>query len=172
MDYIVKPNFRVVGKIFGSKIKEFQDKLADLNIHDVNQIKSGYFTLKMDDEEIKVTEDMIITTLQNKEGYCAASNGITSVILDTTLTDDLILEGLAREFVRKVQSLRKDMDLVITEHIHICYHATEKIKQMLGEYMEYVKRETLTDEMIEDESLPLDVEINDQMIGLEIKRLV
>ena len=115
MDYIVKPNFRVVGKMFGSNIKDFQELVSKFDINDVNQIKSGYYTREFLGRELKITEDMIITILKNKEGYCASSNGNISVVLDTTLTDDLILEGLAREVVRKVQSLRKEADFIITD---------------------------------------------------------
>ena len=171
MDYIVKPNFRVVGKILGPKIKQFQEALSKLTMQEVNQIKAGYYTLILDGEEMKITEDMIITTLQNKPGYYAASNGVTSVILDTTLTKELLLEGLAREFVRKVQSLRKEMDLVITDHIQISYHAPDEVVEMLEVYQDYIQNETLADQLIEDETLEQNITMNDYTIGLSIAKI-
>ena len=170
MDYIVKPNFRVVGKMFGSNIKDFQELVSKFDINDVNQIKSGYYTTEFLGSELKITEDMIITTLKNKEGYCASSNGNISVVLDTTLTDDLILEGLAREVVRKVQSLRKEADFVITDRINLYYNGEEIVDVMLDKYMNYVKEETLSIEVIKDESLDKNIPVNDLMMGLKVER--
>ena len=171
MDYIVKPNFRVVGKMFGSNIKDFQELVSKFDISDVNQIKAGYYTTEFLGKELKITEDMIVTTLKNKEGYCASSNGNISVVLDTTLTDDLILEGLAREVVRKVQSLRKDADFVITDRINLYYNGEDIIDVMLDKYSNYVKEETLSIEVIKDEKLDENIPVNDLMMGLKVERV-
>ena len=171
MDYIVKPNFKVVGKVFGSKMKDFQEAVSKLNINDVNKIKAGYFKMNFLGEEIDVTEDMILTTLKNKKGYCAASNGKTSIVLDTSLTEDLILEGLAREVVRKVQSLRKEADFVITDHINLYYHGDEMFDKMLVSYDEYIKNETLADSLVEDQNIEKDMELNDIVVGLRVERI-
>ena len=171
MDYIVKPNFKVVGKVFGSKMKDFQEAVSKLNINDVNKIKAGYFKMNFLGEEIDVTEDMILTTLKNKKGYCAASNGKTSIVLDTSLTEDLILEGLAREVVRKVQNLRKEADFVITDHINLYYHGDEMFDKMLASYDEYIKNETLADSLVEDQNIEKDMELNDIVVGLRVERI-
>lgn len=171
MDYIVKPNFKVVGKVFGPKMKDFQEAVSKLNINDVNKIKAGYFKMNFLGEEIDVTEDMILTTLKNKKGYCAASNGKTSIVLDTSLTEDLILEGLAREVVRKVQSLRKEADFVITDHINLYYHGDEMFDKMLSSYDEYIKNETLADSLVEDQNIEKDMELNDIVVGLRVERI-
>ena len=171
MDYIVKPNFKVVGKVFGPKMKDFQEAVSKLNINDVNKIKAGYFKMNFLGEEIDVTEDMILTTLKNKKGYCAASNGKTSIVLDTSLTEDLILEGLAREVVRKVQSLRKEADFVITDHINLYYHGDEMFDKMLASYDEYIKNETLADSLVEDQNIEKNMELNDIVVGLRVERI-
>ena len=171
MDYIVKPNFKVVGKVFGPKMKDFQEAVSKLDINDVNKIKAGYFKMNFLGEEIDVTEDMILTTLKNKKGYCAASNGKTSIVLDTSLTEDLILEGLAREVVRKVQSLRKEADFVITDHINLYYHGDEMFDKMLASYDEYIKNETLADSLLEDQNIEKDIELNDIVVGLRVERI-
>ena len=171
MDYIVKPNFKVVGKVFGPKMKDFQEAVSKLDINDVNKIKAGYFKMNFLGEEIDVTEDMILTTLKNKKGYCAASNGKTSIVLDTSLTEDLILEGLAREVVRKVQSLRKEADFVITDHINLYYHGDEMFDKMLESYDEYIKNETLADSLLEDQNIEKDMELNDIVVGLRVERI-
>ena len=171
MDYIVKPNFKVVGKVFGPKMKDFQEAVSKLDINDVNKIKAGYFKMNFLGEEIDVTEDMILTTLKNKKGYCAASNGKTSIVLDTSLTEDLILEGLAREVVRKVQNLRKEADFVITDHINLYYHGDEMFDKMLASYDEYIKNETLADSLVEDQNIEKNMELNDIVVGLRVERI-
>ncbi len=171
MDYIVKPNFKVVGKVFGPKMKDFQEAVSKLDINDVNKIKAGYFKMNFLGEEIDVTEDMILTTLKNKKGYCAASNGKTSIVLDTSLTEDLILEGLAREVVRKVQNLRKEADFVITDHINLYYHGDEMFDKMLALYDEYIKNETLADSLVEDQNIEKNTELNDVIVGLRVERI-
>ena len=171
MDYIVKPNFKVVGKVFGPKMKDFQEAVSKLDINDVNKIKAGYFKMNFLGEEIEVTEDMILTTLKNKKGYCAASNGKTSIVLDTSLTEDLILEGLAREVVRKVQNIRKEANFIITDHINLYYHGDEVFDKMLTLYDSYIKNETLADTLIEDNKLNKDIELNDIVVGLRVERV-
>ena len=170
MDYIVNPNFRVVGKQFGSNIKDFQELVSKFDINDVNSIKAGYYKTEFLGKELKITDDMITTTLKNKDGYCASSNGNISVVLDTTLTDDLLLEGLAREVVRKVQSLRKEADFVITDRINLYYNGDEIIDTMLDKYMKYVKDETLSIDIIKDENLEKNIVVNDLMMGIKVER--
>ena len=171
MDYIVKPNFRVVGKTLGSKIKDFQQIVEKFNIDDVNQIRAGYYSIEFNGEKMSITNDMITTTLKNKAGYSSATNGNISVVLDTTLTDDLILEGLAREVVRKVQSLRKEADFIITDRIKLYYNGDEMLDKMLEVYEEYVKEETLSLELIKDKTLEKDMDINDKLMALKVEKI-
>ena len=171
MDYIVKPNFKVVGKVFGPKIKEFQDLVATFDINDVNQIKAGYYTKDFNGEKLEITSDMITTTLKNKEGYSSATNGNISVVLDTTLTDALLLEGLAREVVRKVQSLRKEADFIITDRITLYYNGNDMLDEMISTYEEYVKEETLSIDLIKDETLPKDIILNDIAMALKVEKV-
>ena len=115
LDYIVKPNFKVLGKTLGPKVKELQEILTKLSTKDIALLQSDGLTIKLGDEDFKLTNEMVLISLKQKEGYASSSNNKTCVVLNTELTEDLILEGLAREFVRKVQSLRKEADFVITD---------------------------------------------------------
>ena len=171
MDYIVKPNFRVVGKMFGSKIKDFTNLVSNFNIADVNQINKGSYKTKFLDEELTITPDMITITLKNKEGYKSSTDGNISVVLDTTLTKELLLEGLAREVIRRIQSLRKEADFVITDRIKIYYNSNEEFDTMLKLYENYVKEETLALEIIKDESIEKTISVNDLEVGFKLERI-
>ena len=90
---------------------------------------------------------------------------------DTELTEDLILEGLAREFVRKVQSLRKDADFVITDHIKVIYNGSDKIRLMLDKYYDYVMGEVLGNELIYNQDLTFDDELNDEKVVIKVEKI-
>ena len=170
LDYIVKPNFKVLGKTLGPKVKELQEQLTKLSTKDIALLQSDGLTVKLGDEDFKLTNEMVLISLKQKEGYASSSNNKTCVVLNTELTEDLILEGLAREFVRKVQSLRKEADFVITDHIKVIYHGSDKINQMLDKYYDYVMGEVLGDELVKDETLAFDDKLNDEDVVIKVEK--
>lgn len=171
LDYIVKPNFKILGKTLGPKIKELQEILSNLTAKEISQLEEGSLKVKLSGEDFELTNEMVLISLKQKEGYASSSNSRTCVVLNTELTEDLILEGLAREFVRKVQSLRKEADFVITDHIKVIYNGTDKIKQMLEKYYDYVMGEVLGDELINDDSLMFDDELNDEKVAIKVEKI-
>ena len=172
LEYIVKPNFKVLGKTLGPKIKLLQEALTKLSSNEVTKLtENGSITIKLGDEDFELTNEMVLVSLKQKEGYASTSNNKTCVVLNTELTEDLILEGLAREFVRKVQSLRKDADFVITDHIKVYYKGTKAVHEMLDKYRDYVMGEVLGDELIEDESLTDECELNDEKACIKVERV-
>ena len=170
LDYIVKPNFKVLGKTLGPKVKELQEILTKLSTKDIALLQSDGLTVKLGDEDFKLTNEMVLISLKQKEGYASSSNNKTCVVLNTELTEDLILEGLAREFVRKVQSLRKEADFVITDHIKVIYHGSDKINQMLDKYYDYVMGEVLGDELVKDSTLAFDDKLNDEDVVIKVEK--
>ena len=170
MDYVIKPNFREVGKVFGPKIKLFQEALAKLSTQEIETIKNGTLTINLDGEDVEVNSSMVEINVKIKEGYCSSNNGKTFVILNTELTEELINEGIARELIRKIQSLRKDADLIITDHINVYYNGDDTIDKVIKVHNEFIKGETLALDIIKDESLDLDCDINDIKAGIKIKK--
>ena len=171
LEYIVKPNFKVLGKTLGPKIKELQGILQSITSEQVNQITKEGLVISLGGSDYTIREDMVLISLKQKEGYASASDSKTCVVLDTELSEDLILEGLAREFVRKVQSLRKDADFVITDHIKIYYSGSEKIRLMFDQYYDYIMGEVLGDDLILDESLDTKYELNEEEVFLRIEKI-
>ena len=171
LDYIVKPNFKVLGKTLGPKVKELQELLTKLSSQEINELQNKGLTIKLDGEDFELTNDMVLITLKQKEGYASSSNSRTCVVLNTELTEDLILEGLAREFVRKVQSLRKDADFVITDHIKVIYNGSDKIRLMLDKYYDYVMGEVLGNELIYNQDLTFDDELNDEKVVIKVEKI-
>ena len=171
LDYIVKPNFKILGKELGPLIKELQQKLQTLSKEEITTLQNGTLTLSLGGEDFSLTSDMVVITLKQKEGYASSSNEKTCVVLDTTLTEELILEGLAREFVRHVQSLRKEADFEITDHITIYYHGMEQIDQMLEVYGDYIKEETLAFAIVSKELDTPMVDLNGVEGQIQVERV-
>lgn len=171
LDYIVKPNFKILGKELGPLIKELQQKLQTLSKEEITTLQNGTLTLSLGGEDFSLTSDMVVITLKQKEGYASSSNEKTCVVLDTTLTEELILEGLAREFVRNVQSLRKEADFEITDHITIYYHGMEQIDQMLEVYGDYIKEETLACAIVSKELDTPMVDLNGVEGQIQVERV-
>ena len=171
LEYNIKPNFKELGKVLGPKIKTLQEKLSKFTKEEIEKVKADKITVNLDGEDFTLTSDMVIITLQQKEGFTAATNESTCVVIDTTLTEELILEGLAREMVRTVQAERKEQDLIITEHINVTYNGEEDIDKMLEKYQDYVKNETLADSIKKDSSLELNDNLNDIKFAVKIERI-
>ena len=172
LEYIVKPNFKVLGKTLGPKIKELQGVLNKLTSAEIAKISDEGLTIKLADEDFLLTSDMVLISLKQREGYASSSNNRTCVVLDTELTEELILEGLAREFVRKVQSLRKEMDFVITDHIVVYYNGNEQIDKMFEYYKDYIMGEVLGDNLIKDSDLDNYTDLNDEKVSIKIEKVV
>ena len=104
-------------------------------------------TVTFQDKDLIITSEMIDVRIEAKEGFDVAMNGRDFVILDTTLTEELLLEGMAREVVSKLQNMRKEMDLDIQDHINVLYSGSEKIKECFTKYENFIKQETLADSL-------------------------
>lgn len=112
----------------------------------------------VDDETYQITPDEVEVRAEAKAGFAVASEGAYLAALITELTPELVHEGLVREFVRRVQSLRKDADLDISDRIHLYYTASEQLSKAIEAFNGYIKEETLAVELsagVTPEDLPL-----------------
>ena len=170
MNYKIKPNYREVGKTFGPLIKDFADKLNTLTTEEILKINDG-LEIDFNSEKLLVTSNMVDIQIEAKEGFCSASDNKVFVILNTNLTEELIEEGIAREIVRKIQSIRKELDLVITDHINIYYSGTDVVDKVFKNYEEYIKNETLANDIIKQENVSELFELNDEKAELKVEKV-
>ena len=162
MNFEVKPNFKVCGPILGKEIGLFSKELVNITNEDISKLDSG--------EEItlgnfKVTKDMIDVRISSKEGFNAAMENNNFIILNTTLTEELLQEGIARELVSKVQQLRKEKDFNITDRIDILYSENEELTKVMNSFESFIKNETLCDNFLVKDDLTEDYNLN----GIEVK---
>ncbi len=171
MNFEVKPNFKVVGKIFGPRIKKYAEELTKLTETDIKFIQNGEpFTINIDDELYDITEDMIDVRVSAKEGYDVAKENNNFIILNTTLTDELIYEGIARELISKVQNLRKQKDFDVADRINLYYEASDKFDSVIDSFGDMIKKETLSVKLIKKDNLKEEFDINGINVKLDAEK--
>ena len=166
-----KPNFKEVGTVLGSKIKSFQNYLNNITEEDVDKLNKDELVVDLDGENIKITKDMVILFVSPKEGYNSSYLNNKVIVINTELTKDLLLEGLAREFNSKIQNMRKESGFEIADRIKIYYESIPEIEEMLSKYSDYIKDETLCLELIKDDSGE-EVKVGDLTLRIKLERVV
>ena len=165
MTYVVKPNFKVAGPIFGPKIKEFANMLYDFDPKTIDGAK-----IKIGDDEFTLSSDLVEIKVNSKEGFDVSAEDNKYIILNTVLTKDLIDEGYAREIVSKVQQERKNQNLDIVERINLYFSADDEIKETIKNYKEYIMNEILSLDIKEKDNINDKFDINGHEVYLEIER--
>ncbi len=164
----VKPNFAKLGKQYGPRMKEVAAVINTFTKDDISVIeKSG--TLTKDGFDL-VLEDVLISS-EDIEGWTVASEGALTVALDITLTEELKKEGIAREFVNRVQNLRKDMGLEVLDKIGIEVEKDgEFATAALTEFKDYISTETqaLTLELKDKVAEATEVDMDEFMLKVKI----
>ncbi|HAB66073.1 MAG TPA: isoleucine--tRNA ligase [Firmicutes bacterium] len=171
MNLTVKPNFKNVGKVFGPLIKEFQTKLESLDSESISKLQKGeVITMTIGNEEKEITSEMVEIRISSKEGFNVGMENNNFIILETTLTDDLILEGIAREMVSKVQQLRKTKDFNVSDRITLYYSGDENVDKCIKQYAEYIKNETLSLDIVKKDGLTEKCDLNGHDCYIDVER--
>jgi isoleucyl-tRNA synthetase len=165
----VKPNFAKLGKQYGPKMKEVSAVINDFTKEEINTIeKSG--SLKKGGFDL-VLEDVLISS-EDIPGWSVASEGGITVALDITLTEALKKEGIARDFVNRVQNLRKDMGLAVLDKIAVeVQKDSDQINAALSEFADYIRTETqaFTLELKSSVTDGVDVEMEESVLKVKIR---
>ncbi|MGM9825869.1 MAG: isoleucine--tRNA ligase [Paludibacteraceae bacterium] len=155
----IKPNFKVLGKKVGGKMKELAAAIGHMTQDEIAQMEqAGTFTvcdyaLTAEDVEI-ITEDM--------PGWLVANNGVLTIALDIELTEALVEEGVARELINRIQNLRKSSGLEITDRIEVCVESREEVAGAVNHCNEYIASQvlatslTLTDGLTDGAEVDMD----------------
>ena len=173
MNYSLKPNFKVLGKVLGAKMKFFAGALAKLSANEVvPKLEAGEkVSVDLDGEAFEFGKDDVLINISSKEGFDVCMENNIFVILDTHLTEELIQEGYAREFISKVQQLRKSSNFEVLDNIDIKYCGDDEIANSVAKFEEYIKNETLalSVERTNDEALEV-FDLNGHNTGIKVIR--
>ena len=172
INFEIKPNFKVCGKLFGSNIKSLTEYLQNLDKETIKRLENDeVITITLNDTNYDLDKEMLDIRVNSKEGYNSGVINNSFIILNTTLTDDLINEGIARELISKVQNLRKVKDFNITDRIYIYYYADINLLEKLDKYIDFIKKETLSDSLIFEKTTDDVTNLNGIDVYLDVKRV-
>lgn len=151
VSYEIKPLPRQLGQKYGSLFPAIRKAILELDSETSAQLllDNKSLQVKVNGETFEIMPDEIEVRSMAKEGYAVATEGAYLAALVTELTPDLEKEGLAREFVRRVQDLRKTAEFDIADRIRLNYQATSKLTEAVEQFAEYIKGETLTLDLTE-----------------------
>ena len=145
MNFILKPNFRAAGPVFGKNVKAFGAYIAKTDPKAfVSEIEEkGEVVIELEGQEYTVTKEYLDIRIESKEGFAVAMENNVFAILDTTLDQELIDEGLSRELISKVQQMRKAENFEMMDNINIYVNCDDAVKAAVDKHMDYIKSETL-----------------------------
>ena len=174
IDYDIKVNFKKMGPRFGKYVK---DLAAALDQVDHNEIvvslnSSKAYNLNLDGRNFELLPEDLIITIKNRENLIFAAENDLFVALNTKLTDELVMEGLARELINKIQYSRKKFGFEIMDRIRISYYGNDEMKTVFTKYEEYIKSETLTDDIlcVEDSGELTSFVVNNHDVRMKITK--
>ncbi len=173
MNYSLKPDFKAAGPVLGKKVKSLAKVLSTLDAAEVvSQLEAqGKIALNLDGEETEIDRSLVDINISAKEGFTVTMENNLFTILDTTLSKELVYEGLAREFVSKVQQMRKNKDYEVLDNIHIYYRADNEVEKALEMFKDYIMKETLALKL-EEASVEMEIQdLNGRETGIYVERV-
>ena len=173
--YSFKPQLRTVGPKYGKVLGKIKEYLANINGSEaMKTLKStGAITFTADDTEVSLAEeDLLIDVAQSEEYVTEGDNNVT-VVIETKLTPELIEEGFVRELISKLQTMRKEADFNVTDRIKVYVSGNEKIKKIMDDNADEIKRVVLGDEFIDGTASANSKEwnINGEKVTLGVERV-
>jgi len=143
-----KPNFKSLGKKYGKDVQSVAAAVREMTGEQIQKLqKDGMLSLARGERKFAISTEDVEVLHEDIQGWLVESDGSLTVALDTELSDSLIDEGLAREFVNRIQNLRKDSGFEVTDRIRIYHRSTTKLTKAIQQMMEYIKQETLAKEI-------------------------
>ena len=174
MNFTLKPNFKVLGPVLGKNVNKFGKLLSTLDAHEVvAKVEAGEkVKVDLDGNDFEFGYDDILINIESKPGFNVAMENNLFVILETVLTEELIQEGLAREFVSKVQQMRKSSGFEVLDNINIYYSGDEEIDKAVAAFDEYIKNETLAVKVEKTEAQDMEIQnLNDHETKMKVERV-
>ncbi len=167
----IKPNFVALGKKLGPKMKAVSAALALFTQEDIALLeKDGQYNLPVDGEPVILQITDVDISSEDIPGWTVANKGNLTVALDVTISPELEAEGNAREFVNRVQKIRKDTGFDLTDRIEVKVSAPNGLNDSLAKFKDYICAEILADklEMIPEIGEGIELEVNDMLLKVNV----
>jgi isoleucyl-tRNA synthetase len=149
VDLTVKPNLKKLGPKLGKDLKKASPVIMGLNSEQINQLENNQsVTIQYDDKTLELNVDDVLIERKEKAGLLIEVSQAVTVALNSEITPELQREGFAREFVNKVQNMRKELRLDVLDRIKVEFNSTNVVKKSVEELSDYIKNETLANEIV------------------------
>ncbi|HPN18532.1 MAG TPA: DUF5915 domain-containing protein, partial [Chitinophagales bacterium] len=170
----VKPNFKLLGKKLGGKMKMASDAISNLADNEILQLEqNGTIDIQVDGEIFHILLEEVEISSDDIQGWLVASNNGITVALDIHISEALKNEGFAREIVNKIQTERKESDFEVTDNIILHVQNQLVLNGVLNSYKEYICNETLATDILFTENLSdaKEFDINGELLKLLIQKV-
>ena len=168
----IRPNFKKLGPRYGKIMKQLAVAIEAMTQEDIAKIeKDKQFSLTVNNEEITIELDDTEIISEDIPGWLVANQDNLTVALDIDITEDLEKEGIAREFVNRIQNLRKDHDFEITDRINVAISSNEKLDGAVEKFTDYIKTQVLADSLtITREKIGTEIDINEETTTISVEK--
>ena len=173
--YTFKPQLRTVGPKYGKFLGQIQKALAELDGNKaMAELKAdGVLTLPSVSDDVKLSEEDLLITMTQMEGYVTEGDNTVTVVLDTNLTPELVEEGFVREIISKVQTMRKEAGFEVMDKIIVYAKDNDKIMDIMKANQDEIKREVLAENIVlgEAEGYTKEWNINKEAVTLGVSKV-
>lgn len=140
----VQPNFRILGKKYGKLMKEIAQAVKDMSQEDIRKLESeGVVSFNILDQNVTINLDEVEIVNEDIPGYAVANDGALTVALDLEISENLHIEGQARELVKHIQTFRKESGFEITDRINITIEDSDVAKNIISNFKDYISTQVL-----------------------------
>ena len=170
----IKPNYKKLGSLYGAEMSNVSKRIMDMNQDEINMLeKKGAIELNLDNDNITLKIDQAEISFSDIEGQLVASNDLFTIALEISINEDLLSEGISREFINKIQNERKNMSLEVTDKIDIqVENDSSAILKYINDHKSFICNETqsiglkFVDNL--NNSKTMEIKINHSNINSEI----
>ncbi len=172
----IKPNFKTLGPRYGKMMKQLSVAISALSQENITSFEaSGIYDIVVDNKTVNLTLEDVEIISEDIPGWLVANEGQLTVALDVTITDELHHEGIAREFVNRIQNLRKESGFNVTDKINVSIEKLGEIEEAVRKYSDYIGSQTLADNIelktFEEKADVSKVDINEISVKIKIKKI-
>ena len=167
----VKCNFRTMGKKFGKLMKGIAAAMGNLSQEEISQLQAtGSYELEVEGQKAVVEATDVEIISEDIPGWLVSNEGNLTVALDVELTDELLNEGMARELINRIQNIRKEIGLEITDRINVTLSPDSKVEAALAGFADYIKAQVLADNVCIADNDGIAAEIEDLNINIKVAK--
>ena len=172
--YSFKPQLRTVGPKYGKQLGGIQKTLASLDgSKAMEELKAnGAITFEVDGVEVSLAEEDLLISTEKKDGFVTEADNYVTVVLDTNLTEELIEEGFVLEVISKIQTMRKDSNFEVMDHIKIAVTGNEKLGKIVMDNKDAIATKVLADEMTTEGAFAISKEwtVNGEKVTISLEK--